>query len=165
MLHNSTARIRSIFPVTLLVLALLSACAPATPVVNFPADVAAAKPTTVLPTAAVIEPTDKANEPAAQPVDAAPFALDLNGLAEKIILETIPAVQPSDDAAYWAVLPEYKAITLYGGYPMGKHAMAPQIFIYPTKDLAVWNQNANKQYDNLRAVLASRPVEAVRRCP
>lgn len=179
-MHSLTARLCSTLPAALLALVLLSACAPVTPVVNFPADAVqqtavAAKQTAVPPTAAVIEPTVPANEPAAQPGDAAastaavanagPFTLDLNGLSEKVILETVPAVQPSADAPNWAVLPEYRTITLYGGYPMGKHALVPQIFIYPTKDLAVWNQNAGKQYDALRAMLASYSSDVLPQMP
>ncbi|MEJ2447489.1 MAG: hypothetical protein P8Y37_06045, partial [Anaerolineales bacterium] len=82
------------------------------------------------------------------------LTLDFNSLATDFQSETLPAVTDSENAPYWEVLPEYSRVTLEG-YPLIQHAMAPQIYIFPIKELSEINDGAGQIVSTLETLLKS----------
>lgn len=128
---------------------LLAACQPASDSIVTP-DVAPteAVPPTTEPTQAAAEPTQTL------PVTGKEINLDLAGLAQGKIVETIPAVPASDSVPYWEVAPEHLRVTL-DGYPVSNHLMKAQIFIYPVEKLSEFSQAADQIAGDLPALLQS----------
>lgn len=149
------------FALATLAMLLLAACA-------VPAAPAAAQPTPALQIAThtPVPPAPATGEPTATPstVSSAPttpppakITLDTTGLASSTQTETIPAVAPSNDNPYWEVLPEYTRLTLQD-YPVGGTLMKPQIFVYPLRDLATYNEGAAQKASDLQALLLKTQV-------
>jgi hypothetical protein len=137
---------------TLLVISfLLSACA-FTTITEQPPQPAA----TNVPVATTQPQATPAAKVEASPTAEAalPYTVDSAGLATSIQMETVAAVPASDNAPYWEVLPAYTRLTLQG-YPVSKHMLQPQIFIYPVKELEQANQGAAKIVASLQALIAS----------
>jgi hypothetical protein len=133
---------------------LLSACQPAAVPTSLPT--APAKAT--MPPAA-----DTDTPPAVQPTQPAAGAvgelsLDLSGIAQDQLVETVAAVPASTDSPYWEILPEYHRVTLLG-YPLTSHLHKPQIFVYPAADLAKANEGAGRIAADLQALLQARQAQ------
>jgi hypothetical protein len=115
--------------------------------------------TAALPTAAIPVPTAQAATAvqAAQPPSSAPgeITLDLSGVAQDQLVETVEALPDSAEEPFWEAAPQYVRVTLQG-YPVAAHLMQPQIFIYPAADLALANENAGKIASDLQALLQTR---------
>ncbi len=140
-----------LFITAILILMLLSACAPAlataVPQATIPATAVPAVPATAVPTAAV--------EPPAQSASAGGVSLDLNGLAQGLTSETVAAVPPTANSPYWEMLPQHTRLTLQG-YPISQHLLKPQIFVYPVNELGNYNENAGKIASNLQVTLQNQ---------
>ena len=122
-------------------------------------------PTTAAPTPTVIPPVTAAPTPTtaapAATETAVPesggtpgIALDLGAIASGYQVETIPAPPAGSDVPYWGQLPEHTVITLEG-YPISKHLMRPQIFIYPLPALQAANEGAGQIAAALQTLLAA----------
>jgi hypothetical protein len=147
-------RCRSITQMLIVLLAgalLLSACFPAAPTITLPSPTATSVPMATLEPAAIKAPAATA-VPA--PDGSPHLSLDTGSMATSFQTETVAAVPASDDAPYWAVLPEYTRATLQG-YPINSHLMQPQIFIYPANELGKVNPAAGKMVASLQTLLKS----------
>jgi hypothetical protein len=127
---------------------LLTACAPALAKTT-PQPTATNLPATSAP-AATAEPLD--TNPTATPSSL--YTLDNGSLAASIQMETVAAVSASSGAPYWDIMPAYTRLTLQG-YPIANHRMLPQIFIYPSQDLAATNEAAGKIVAGLQSLIES----------
>ena len=129
-------------PLSIILLALalaLSACAPRTP---------PAPPTQPVSATLGIAPTQA---PTAAVKAAPAISMDLNGIAQGFNSQVVAAVPPGPDKPWWEPMPAYTLLDLLG-YPVGKHQLAPQIFIYPVSELGV-NETAAKAAADLQALL------------
>jgi hypothetical protein len=73
-------------------------------------------------------------------------------------LETVAAVPYSEDAPWQAAAPQYHRVTL--GYPVSRHSLKPQVFIYPVAELATYNTTAGQMAADLQALLEDQhPVD------
>jgi len=103
-----------------------------------------------------LEPTETPTE---MPADGSGQAgisvnIDLNGVAQDISSQVVEAVPASDEHPWWEVMPQYTLLTL-GGYPVSRHLLQPQIFVYPVQDLGV-NENAGQVAQSLQSLLQNR---------
>lgn len=128
----------------LVVVLILSACAPAGSTATPPESTATQEPTASLP------------EPTAVPVtDVSPqISLDTGSVAAGFQAETITAVTEGEGGPYWGVMPEYTLLTL-PGYPISNHLMTPQIFIYPVEELQAVNEGTVPIVTSLQTLLQS----------
>jgi hypothetical protein len=127
-------------------------------------------PTTVLPQTTTNElPTLLPKEP--QPLsnefqvafNGISFMLDKN-LGQNVTTETIPAVTDPNNAAPWDLAPQYDHIKIEH-YPLQNTFHEPQVYIYPTSGFAEINQGAQKEIDNLKAMLADKPTGPFKEIP
>jgi hypothetical protein len=129
---------------------LLAACQPATvpPAPTLPP----AQPTATRPPA----PTQPAAKPTQTPAaTTGEIAVNVAGVAQGQVSETIPAVPPSQDHPIWDILPEYHRLTLQG-YPVTNHLLKPQVFVYPVAELAKYSEGAAKIAADLAVLLQSK---------
>jgi len=152
---NQTRSIISLnlsLPISLLMILLLTGCFSAAA----PLESSAANTAPSL--AATPEPTAAQEQVAANDIQvlngSRVLTLDFNSLATGYQSETLPAVTDSENAPYWEVLPEYSRVTLEG-YPLIQHAMAPQIYIFPIKELSEINDGAGEIVATLETLLKS----------
>jgi hypothetical protein len=94
---------------------------------------------------------------ATQPPSAAQsgISLDYSAVAQRATVETVPAVVKSENVFWTQVLPEYTRLTLEG-YPVSKHLLKPQIFVYPVDGLASAGENTGKIASDLQALLGTQ---------
>ena len=93
-----------------------------------------------------------------QPTTSTPtdnITLDFSTLAQDVTIETVPAVQPNPEEAWWVAGPEYRLLTLQG-YPITDNMLKPQIFVYPAGELASYNENMGKVGADLQALLQTQ---------
>lgn len=83
------------------------------------------------------------------------ITLDMDGIAQDQMVETVAAVPANSGGPPWDILPEYRRITLQG-YPVSDHLMKPQIFIYPLAGLAEYNEGAAQIATDLQALLQTQ---------
>lgn len=151
----------TISSIVLTLLVLLAAC-------NAPTVVPSAtqtelSPTQTLPTqipATQILPTQVSATQTSAPsqiTESGSMRLDLNGLAQIITSQIVPATSTSTDVPYWEILPQYELLTLEG-YPISNHLMTAQIFIYPVAELAAANEGAGKIAADLQTLLQNQQV-------
>jgi hypothetical protein len=135
------------------ILVLLSACQPAA-LTTSPQPIQPPAQPTQLPAQPTAAPVTVATQIPTQPSGGAPadITLDYSAVAQNVTVETVPA-QPANGAR--PAGPEYRRLTLQG-YPVANHLHKPQIFIYPTGDLASANENAGKMVTELQALLQTQ---------
>jgi hypothetical protein len=146
------------------ILVLLSACQPAaltaSPQPTQPPAQPSATPVILVtqpPAQPTATPVTVATQIPTQPSGGAPaeLTLDYSAVAQNVTVETVPAQPASAGGPYWEAGPEYRRLTLQG-YPVANHLHKPQIFIYPTGDLASANENAGKMVTELQALLQTQ---------
>jgi hypothetical protein len=71
--------------------------------------------------------------------------------------ETVAAMPPQPDGAWWDVNPEYRRITL-NGYVLNDTFHTPAINIYPIKDYAAMAEGAATALKDLNALLQNQPA-------
>ncbi len=81
------------------------------------------------------------------------YSLD-PALANNAVVEKMPAIAGMSETPWWLPTSEYRLMTLVG-YPVKKHALSPQIFVYPVDELKSANPNAVKEIERLQALLQS----------
>jgi hypothetical protein len=137
-------------------LLLISACQQASIFSNLP--------TNQPPATAYVEQATTATplpaEPTQPPAESAnAMTMDLSGVAQNLIVETIAAVPASADSPFWEVAPQHIVVTLQG-YSVVNTQMKPQIFIYPVAELAAYNEVSGLMVTDLQTLLQNRqPVE------
>ncbi len=134
---------------------LLAACSPAINITVVPP-----QPVTVVPEITVVFPTLGAtNAPPATPIPpvdgALAISLNTGSIATSYVTDVVPAVDSSANGPYWDLLPEYTSLTLQN-YPISRHNMMPQIFIYPAQVLGKVNDGAGKIVASLQSLLTSQ---------
>ena len=146
-----------LFITCLMITMLLIACQPARVSVSQPPAQSPAQPeATALPELPpAVEPTTVAAQPTEQAAD--DQLLDISGLAKDQTFEVVAVVPPGGDGPWWGAAPEHRLITLYG-YPVYNNPALPQIFIYPTADMADYEAIA-QQAASLKALLETRQPE------
>ena len=155
-IHNSP-RYR-LFAMSAAIILMLAACQPATtvndPQPTLPPSLPSATPIPV--TQMPSEPTETPSLPS-QPtsVPTGDITLDYSALAQDVTSETVPAVLPSPNDAYWLAGPEYRLLTLQG-YPITDNDLKPQIFVYPAGELASFNENMGKVGNDLQALVQTQ---------
>ncbi len=83
--------------------------------------------------------------------------VNLGDLSQSMSEKIIPAVSPEESHPYWEILPEHYVYTLQG-YPVSNHILEAQIFVYPVKDLAQFNEGADKIAKDLAVLLDEQQV-------
>lgn len=145
-----------LFSALLLFILLLSACsAPAvTPTATKTATVDAPPVPTVTLAAptATVEPTQVQEDQAGERDS---LSVDVNGVAQDVSSQVVPAVSASAGGPFWDVMPQYTLLTL-AGYPITNHLLQPQIFVYPVNDLVAANAGAGQIVANLEGLLQSQ---------
>jgi hypothetical protein len=164
---NSIVLHRSIIIIPLALMLLLSACNASTanptqaPLAILPGPAEA----TANPTATEVVPTQtpeptQVTEPTQTPTrtgqSEVQVTVDLSGVAQDITSQVVPAVAPSPNEMWWAVMPQYTALTLQG-HPVTNHDLQPQIFAFPVEGLAV-NQVAGEIAQGLQILLQNQQV-------
>lgn len=137
--HASTLRISS---AVLALMLLLSAC-------NVTSNTPTLEPTATLPepVGAVSTATPAGSEGQNGPQ----VTVDVSGVAQDVVSQVIPAVPPSADGPWWAMMPQYTLLTLQG-YPLSGTLMQPQIFVYRVNDLGD-NEVAMQVAESLQTLL------------
>jgi hypothetical protein len=121
--------------------------------------------TVQVPTAVtVVEPTPTSAAPTSapavtqtQPVIPGAVTVSLEAGTQGYTTEVVEAVPASADGPYWLAMPKYTVLSLKA-YPVAKHLMQPQIFIYPANELAAANEEAGKTAVNLQALLKTQQL-------
>ncbi len=84
--------------------------------------------------------------------------MDLNGVAQILVSQIVPAPAAGTDVPYWEQMPEYEMLTLEG-YPITNHLMSAQIFIYPVAEMTAANEGAGKIATDLQTLLQNQQVD------
>jgi len=134
MYHNKI-KISLLFVSVLFVAAmLLSACS--APTINAAATEPATEITPVVPTIEVVAPTCA---PTPAPVScwqsASSVTMDASGAAQDVISQVVDFTA-STNFMWWEAVPPYTLLTLQG-YPVTVNVLAPQVFVYSVKNLAI----------------------------
>lgn len=124
---------------------LITACQPTVPSIDA-VEVIPASPTVQVPES--IEQIEK-------PVS---ISLELSDLAQGKTIETVAAVQPTNDRPYWEIMPEHLFVTLED-YAVSSHLMKPQIFVYPVTELTEFNASAGQMALDLQILLNDQQVK------
>ena len=133
---------------------LLSACQPAAIVTDLQPTLPPAQPsaTAVIPATQVpAQPTALAVTLPAQTPATSGITLDLRGVAQDMLVETVSMPTFS----WWVDAPLYRRVTLQG-YSVLNHQYKPRIYIYPAADLVSASVDAANIADNLQALLQTR---------
>lgn len=134
MYHNKI-KISLLFVSVLFVAAmLLSACS--APTINAAATEPATEITPVVPTIEVVAPTC-APTPASVSCwqSASSVTMDASGAAQDVISQVVDFTA-STNFMWWEAVPPYTLLTLQG-YPVTVNVLAPQVFVYSVKNLAI----------------------------
>jgi hypothetical protein len=148
---NTDTLRRGILIIPLALALFLTACAPAVSSPTPPP----VEPTSV-PATVVAAVTDIPTQPPStgDPQGSPTVTLDLNGVAQAVTTEVIPAVAQDPNGPWWQAMPQFTQLSLQG-YPVSGSLMQPQIFVYPVQGLAV-NEVAAKISQDLAALLESQ---------
>ncbi len=110
------------------------------------------------------QPTDRPVAPATQATVQTPqspssgsgeITLDRSGVAQGQTVETVAALPANAESPWWEAAPQHHRLTLEG-YPVTGHSLQPQIFVYPTADLAKFNDAAGQMVTALQALLQTQ---------
>lgn len=136
----------------LLLILMLTSCNQGT----LPLTTQAASPTETMPIVAepsatvapteVVQPTEPSGEAAEE------VSINYSLVAQRVSIESVPAVIANAGDPYWVAAPQYRLLTLEG-YPISKHKITTQIFIYPANELASANKNMGQTADDLQSLL------------
>jgi hypothetical protein len=72
-------------------------------------------------------------------------------------VETIEAVAPSDDVAWWDIAPTYHKYQIQG-YPLTGTFHTGTIYVYPVNEYLQVNEDMSKPFDSLKAIIAGQPL-------
>jgi hypothetical protein len=100
-------------------------------------------------------PTVQESSASANDMPKVKFTLD-EAVAKSVELNTIPAVDSSDQNPYWALLPEHLEISLKGYAQAGSQLQA-KIYVYPAAVLKEMNPAASDQISSLEELLIKKP--------
>ena len=125
------------FIIFTIMLTLLSACQPAVII------------TSPHPTQPPAQPTQLTNEMAPG------ISLDDSAVSSSVTLDTVAAQPGMAGEPYWEAAPQYRLLTLEG-YLVPNSLRKPQIFIYPTGDIASANENMGIVCTDLQTLLQTK---------
>jgi len=142
-----------ILMIALALMALLTACTGAlTTTAPTPAAILPASPEAMTVPSATSAPVQTPADSTGQTV--ASVTLDIRGVAQDATSQVVAAVPPSSNGPWWEAMPQYTLLKLQG-YPISKHSVEPQIFVYPISELGV-NEVAAKVAEDLQTLLQSQ---------
>jgi hypothetical protein len=105
----------------------------------------------------VVTTIPQPTQPPAQPSsEVAPgISFDYSTVVNTVTIETVAAQPGTSEGPYWEAAPQYRLLTLEG-YPVANSLRKPQIFIYPTGDLASANESMGNIATDLQALLQTK---------
>jgi hypothetical protein len=125
------------FIIFTIMLTLLSACQPA---------VITTSPHPTQPPALPTQPTNEV---------APGISLDYSAVSSSVTLDTVAARPGMAGGPYWEAAPQYRLLTL-DGYLVANSLRKPQIFLYPTGDIASANKNMGIVSTDLQTLLQTK---------